>query len=50
MHCSLKFHHVLGLLWEDRQLNVDAAGFTVRPPAAPTTDHNEMTLQGPFCE
>jgi len=29
---------VLRLLWEDRQLNVDAREFTVRPPAAPTTD------------
>src|SRR5688572_24156396 len=28
---------ILHLLWEDRQLNVDAVAVTVRPPVAPTT-------------
>ena len=38
---------VLGLLWEDRQLNVDAREFTVRPPAAPTTDGLYLVERGP---
>ena len=38
---------VLHLLWEDRQLNVDAGAFTVRPPAAPTTEgQDEARAQG----
>ena len=37
-HGLQKIQIVLHLLWEDRQLNVDAGAFTVRPPAAPTAD------------
>ena len=38
MHGLQKMRIVFRLLWEDRQLNIDADAFTVRPPAALTAD------------
>jgi hypothetical protein len=47
-HGLQKLQIFFRLLWEDRQLNIDAGAFTVRPPAAPTTaGQYEGGVQGP---